>query len=263
MCLQSFSVLLVISSFIPQVSSGEVRSPKTLKACYDNFAPMQMTPGAEDARIGILHELFREVFAADGYTVEFHGPYPYARVIQEVEEGECDTTPVTVLGVSKKALYPRTPIYMSKYVFFTRRDLKWTYQGTASLDAIDIATIASYDYSSMDPEYQSYLKGKKRNVTTIAGGNNGERILKMIAAKRLDMFCEDQYVGRYNLKKFGLEENVKISGGLKKELSLYPIFSPHHPHAKTLLEIWDRRIEKLKADGSIKRIYQKYGLTLE
>lgn len=103
---------IIIAAMLASPLNAKPQSqPHLLRACYDTWAPLQMAPGGTDDREGILHDIFAEVFRMEGYRVEYRGPMPYARIIAEVEEGNCDVTPVTVKGVSKKALYPKTPIY--------------------------------------------------------------------------------------------------------------------------------------------------------
>ncbi len=251
----AFSLFLFAPAAFPE------SAPKLLRLCYDEWPPSTIFPTEQNPQRGFTIDMLTHIFSSNGYQVKYM-EVPYARGIELVRQGDCDLLAEVPDGAAKGVLYPEMNTFTYKQVFFVKKGSVWSYNGVASLKGLRVGNIAGYDYTSIDPEFQSYLQDpeNKKNITVLAGETALPQMMKMISAGRIDTFNEALLIGTYVIQRQGLTDTLTVAGASPKSLSEKPVFSPVHPNAKTLMKIWDEGRKKLRLNGKDKTFLEKYGL---
>jgi len=237
-----------------------------LKVCYDQWPPMTIYPTPKDPRRGFIIEMLSDIYKEAGYDLDFY-PVPLARGLDMVAKGECDLLPESAFSHNETDGYVFADEETFEYpmAFVVRNDDDLKYDGISSIQDRRVATGPGWDYSSMSLAYQSYLDDplNKANVETMAGENDVvNRILNMIATKRIDLYADNVFVLKYLINETGLSDQLKIVlAGPKYKLIEKPIFSTKIPLPKRqkLITIWNDGRRKIAPEKE-KKYLGKYGV---
>ena len=84
----------------------------------------------------------------------------------------------------------------------------------------------------------------------------------MLAAGRVRLTLEDEYVARYYLQResANVRNRVQFFGKPVSENSLHILVSLRHPQHAQIVAGFDKAIAAMKADGSYARLLKDYGL---
>jgi polar amino acid transport system substrate-binding protein len=242
---------------------------ETLKVCYDQWAPMTIFPTDEFSERGVVIDMVEKIYTAAGYELEYY-EVPLARGLDMVAEGLCDMLPEYLLSKNSDNgfVYAAEETFSYVTAFVIRRDDPWRYSGVQSLAARRIATGPGWDYSSMSMSYQGYIDDPKNvdNVEVVAGYDDViDRILRMIAENRVDLYADNELVLQYSLNQLDLnDELIIVRPGLENMLIEMPIFSKNIPAEKRqhLIGIWNEGRLSLKGEAE-EVLLKKYNVTLK
>jgi polar amino acid transport system substrate-binding protein len=251
---------------ISMTSQAEI---KTLKVCYDQWAPMTMFPTQEALDRGVVIDMLEQIYTAKGYQPEYY-EVPLARGLSMVADGLCDMLPEYLYSADaeKDFEYASQATFVYQTAFVVRRNEKWRYKGMQSIKGKRVATGPGWDYSSMSVEYQQYLDDPKNAnfVEVIAGADDVvDRILRMINAHRVDLYADNELVLQHGLNRLKLNDELMIvRPGLEKPLIEIPIFSKKLPAAKRqeLINIWDQGRMLMKGAPQ-QKLLEKYHVTID
>ncbi|EGH48420.1 extracellular solute-binding protein, partial [Pseudomonas syringae pv. pisi str. 1704B] len=86
--------------------------------------------------------------------------------------------------------------------------------------------------------------------------------IRMLAAERVDLTLEDEYVARYNLamEPDEVRDRVEFLPGSLSENSLHILVSLKNPHHDKIVADFDREITAMKADGTYDELLRLHGL---
>jgi polar amino acid transport system substrate-binding protein len=116
-----------------------------------------------------------------------------------------------------------------------------------------IAVVRGYAYS---PEFDEDVSLQKVPV------HNFAMAVRMVAADRVKLTLEDEYVARYYLAR----ESSKVRNAVEflpkalSENSLHILVSLKNPQHEQIVAGFDREIAEMKADGSYDRLMKQHGM---
>jgi len=234
---------------------------RTLRYVVSDWQPYSFkspTPAGQGIDVDILLAAAKQA----GCNVEILTNFPSARTYMMFKRGEVDVlTGFSVLEV-RRAYAGYTRSYRNEIVgVFGLSDALKPDDVKSYADVLDkklhlLAPSSGYwgaDYAAAEP---ALLQSKKLSKV-----DSPERALRMLSFKHGDLILNDSYVLQYTAKSLGV-------GPLQK-MTLEPARARVHiALSKTsttdadLLAI-DQALEKLLTDGSIDRIFQRYGVKVK
>jgi polar amino acid transport system substrate-binding protein len=251
--------------FLTLSISSALSRAEILKVCYDQWAPMTIFPTEGATSRGVVIDMLELIYTSKGYQLEYY-EVPLARGLDMVAEGICDMLPEYLFSSNSENdfVYAREATFAYPSAFVIRRDDPWRYNGMQSLKGKRIATGPGWDYSSMSLDYQNYIDAPKNLnfIEVIAGYDDVvDRIFRMIAEKRVDLYADNELVLQHVLNRLNLNDVLMIvRPGLEKKLIERPIFSKKISVEKRqeLISIWnDGRISiKGEQENNLLKKYQ-------
>jgi polar amino acid transport system substrate-binding protein len=255
--------------FLLATSMFNLSHAKTLKVCYDQWAPMTIFPSEVSPARGVVIDMLDQIYTSKGYKLIYY-EVPLARGLDMVAEGLCDMLPEYLFSKNstKGFVYASEKTFAYSSAFVVRRDDPWRYNGIESIKGKRIATGPGWDYSSMSVDYQNYIDDPKNSdlVEVIAGYDDVvDRIFRMIKENRVDLYVDNELVLQHILNRLNLGDDLEIvRPGLEKKLVEIPIFSKKIPAAKRqeLIKIWNEGRLSLKGEKE-KMLLNKYNVTFD
>ena len=255
--------------FLLATSMFNLSHAKTLKVCYDQWAPMTIFPSEVSPARGVVIDMLDQIYTSKGYKLIYY-EVPLARGLDMVAEGLCDILPEYLFSKNstKGFVYASEKTFAYSSAFVVRRDDPWRYNGIESIKGKRIATGPGWDYSSMSVDYQNYIDDPKNSdlVEVIAGYDDVvDRIFRMIKENRVDLYVDNKLVLQHILNRLNLGDDLEIvRPGLEKKLVEIPIFSKKIPAAKRqeLIKIWNEGRLSLKGEKE-KMLLNKYNVTFD
>jgi len=258
---------LVLSLALNGISSSS--HAETIKVCYDQWPPMTIFPSEESSARGVVIDMVEKIYTSKGYQMEYY-EVPLARGLSMVADGLCDMLPEYVFAEDpeNEFVYAAEETFAYTTAFVVRRGDEWRYNGVKSIFGKRIATGPGWDYSSMSPDYQKYIDDPKnaKSIEVISGYDDVvDRIFRMIAEKRVDLYADNELVLQYVLNRLGLNDVLQVvSPGLENKLFEMPIFSKSIPSEKRqdLIRIWNQGRVLMKGEEE-EALLKKYNVKFE
>ena len=142
---------------------------------------------------------------------------------------------------------------MNRVRFIKRRDEPIDYQNLEQLHDDPIAVVRGYAYSAA---FDQDVQLQKVPV------HNFAMAVRMLAAKRVKLTLEDEFVARYYLAR----ESPRVRNAVEflpkplSENSLHILVSLKNPEHEQIVASFDREIARMKADGSYARLMKEHGM---
>ena len=142
---------------------------------------------------------------------------------------------------------------LNRVRFLKRKDSPIEYKNLQQLHTFPIAIVRGYAYS---PEFDD--DGSLQKVPV----HNFSMAVRMVAADRVKLTLEDEYVARYHLAR----ESSKVRNAVEflptplSENSLHILVSLKNPQHEQIVAGFDREIAEMKADGSYARLMKQHGM---
>lgn len=178
---------------------------------------------------------------------------PWARALMGIGEGRYDILVNTWYNDSRTRLGAFSEPYLTNRIRLLRPQNKpLSYRRLADLYDYSIAVVRDYAYS---PGFDSDARLHKVAV------RNFSSAVRMLAAGRVDLTVEDEFVARYSLQRETKEvrEAVTFVEPPLGENNLHILVSLKHPEHRQIVERFDRAIAAMKADGSYARLLHQHG----
>ncbi|MBA1230273.1 transporter substrate-binding domain-containing protein [Pseudomonas viridiflava] len=244
------SYLLRALGFLVFLSMAHASAAEKLRLVADPWPPFTdalLTNG------GLATDIVSTALKRAGYTVEY-AQVPWARALLGLSEGRHDvlvdawfSEERTLIGQFSK------PYLVNRIRLLKRKDSPIAPQTQKQLHAYVIAVVRGYAYA---PEFDNDTSMQKVPV------QNFSAALRMLAAERVDLTLEDEYVARYklNLESEEIRDRVELLPGSLSENGLHILVSLKHPRHADIVESFDREIAAMKADGSYDELFRRHGL---
>ena len=202
---------------------------------------------------GLATDIVSTALARAGYASEFE-QVPWARALLGVSEGRYDVLVNAWYTDERTKLGKFSGEYLVNRIrFLKRKDAPIEYSNLQQLHSYPIAGVRGYAYSPAFDEDQSLQKIPVHSFAMA---------VRMVAADRVKLTLEDEYVARYYLAR----EPVKVRNAvefLPKPLSengLHILVSLKNPRNEQIVAGFDRAIAAMKADGSYERLLRQHGM---
>ncbi|WP_130906014.1 transporter substrate-binding domain-containing protein [Pseudomonas sp. Sample_22] len=202
---------------------------------------------------GLATDIVSTALARAGYASEFE-QVPWARALLGVSEGRYDVLVNAWYTDERTKLGKFSGEYLVNRIrFLKRKDAPIEYSNLQQLHSYPIAVVRGYAYSPAFDEDQSLQKIPVHSFAMA---------VRMVAADRVKLTLEDEYVARYYLAR----EPVKVRNAvefLPKPLSengLHILVSLKNPRNEQIVAGFDRAIATMKADGSYERLLRQHGM---
>ena len=202
---------------------------------------------------GLATDIVSTALARAGYASDFE-QVPWARALLGVGEGRYDVLVNAWYNEERTRLGQFSGEYLLNRVrFLKRKDAPIEYNNLQQLHTYPIAVVRGYAYS---PAFDEDVSLQKVPVHSFA------MAVRMLAADRVKLTLEDEYVARYYLAR----EPAKVRNAVEflpkplSENSLHILVSLKHPHHEQIVAGFDREIAEMKADGSYERLMKEHGM---
>lgn len=142
---------------------------------------------------------------------------------------------------------------LNRVRFIKRRDDPIDYQTLEQLHDYPIAVVRGYAYSAA---FDGDTQLQKVPV------HNFAMAVRMLAAQRVRLTVEDEYVARYYLSR----ESPRVRNAIEflpkplSENSLHILVSLKNPQHAQIVASFDREIASMKVDGSYARLMKAHGM---
>lgn len=202
---------------------------------------------------GLATDIVSTALARAGYASEFD-QVPWARAMLGISEGRYDV----LINAWYSEERTRVGVFSAEYMlnrirFIKRRDAPIQFNDLQQLHTYPIAVVRGYAYSRA---FDEDLQMQKVPV------HNFAMAVRMLAADRVKLTLEDEYVARYYLSR----ESAKVRDAVEflpkplSENSLHILVSLKNPEHKQIVAGFDREIAAMKADGSYARLLRRHGM---
>ena len=202
---------------------------------------------------GLATDIVSTALARAGYASDFE-QVPWARALMGVGDGRYDVLVNAWYDEARTQLGQFSAEYLLNRVrFIKRRDDPIEYQNLQQLHDYPIAVVRGYAYSA---DFDADPKLQKVPV------HNFAMAVRMLAAQRVRLTVEDEYVARYNLAR----ESSRVRNAVEflpkplSENSLHILVSLKNPQHAQIVAGFDRAIAAMKADGSYDKLLRQHGM---
>ena len=202
---------------------------------------------------GLSIEIVKAAFAAQGYTFD-HQFLPWARAVNEVEKGKIDILPDTwYTGERTKFLMFSQPYASNQVKFIKKAGNAFEYEGMESLTGKKIGIILKYGYGDEFMNAKNFTRdGVSDFITNI----------KKLVSGRVDLTLEDEIVAKSILSKKApdLLTQIEFTQNAYSSNDLHVTCGLANPRHEEIINAFNKGLEAIKADGTLKTIFERYGV---
>ena len=202
---------------------------------------------------GLATDIVSTALARAGYASDFE-QVPWARALKGVGDGRYDVLVNAWYDDARTQLGQFSSEYLLNRVrFIKRREDPIAFQNLEQLHDAPIAVVRGYAYSAA---FDGDAQLQKVPV------HNFSMAVRMLAAQRVRLTLEDEYVARYYLAR----ESVRVRNSVEflpmplSENSLHILVSLKNPDHAQIVAGFDREIALMKADGSYEQLMKQHGM---
>ncbi|MHC8353426.1 substrate-binding periplasmic protein [Pseudomonas sp. RT4P38] len=202
---------------------------------------------------GLATDIVSTALGRAGYASDFE-QVPWARALLGVGEGRYDVLVNAWYTDDRTKLGQYSGEYLLNRVrFLKRKDTPIEYNNLQQLHTYPIAMVRGYAYS---PAFDGDVSLQKVPVHSFS------MAVRMVAADRVKLTLEDEYVARYYLAG----ESSKVRNAVEflpkplSENSLHILVSLKNPRHAQIVAGFDREIAAMKVDGSYERLMKRHGM---
>ncbi|SHN10111.1 polar amino acid transport system substrate-binding protein [Pseudomonas asturiensis] len=244
------SYLLRAMGFLLVLTMASASAAEKLRIVADPWPPFT------DALLlngGLATDIVSTALRRAGYTTVYE-QVPWARAMLGVSEGRHDVLIAAWFSEDRTRIGQFSTEYLVNRVrLLKRRDSTIQTPTQEQLRAYVIAVVRGYAYSAA---FDNDALLKKIPVQSFS------MAIRMLAAARVDLTLEDEYVARYNLalEAEDVRNNVEFLPGSLSENGLHILVSLKNPKHAEIVAHFDREIAAMKADGSYDELFRLHGL---
>ncbi|MDR2317141.1 substrate-binding periplasmic protein [Pseudomonas monteilii] len=241
--------LLCVLGLLAMMLATPVAAHDKLRLVADSWPPFTDTsmPGG-----GLATSIVTTALARAGYATTFEEA-PWARALLGVSEGRYDVLINAWQNDSRARIGQFSSAYLTNRIRLLQRTGEpFRYQHQSDLYPYSIAVVRDYAYS---PEFDGDTRLNKVLV------RNFSSAVRMLAAGRVNLAVEDEYVARYNLQREpqDVRDGVMLVEPPLGENTLHILVSLKHPGHARIVEGFEQAIAAMKADGSYARLLRQHG----
>ncbi|MCE5975504.1 substrate-binding periplasmic protein [Pseudomonas sp. JR33AA] len=238
-------VLGLLATMLATPSLGHAK----LRLVADNWPPFTdaKMPGG-----GLATSIVTTALTRAGYASGYE-EVPWARALLGVGDGRYDVLINAWYNDSRANIGQFSSAYLSNRIrLLQRKSDAFSYKRLSDLYGYSIAVVRDYAYSAEFDGDSHLHKVPVRNFSSA---------VRMLAAGRVSLAVEDEYVARYYLQREpqDVRDGVMLVDPPLGENTLHILVSLKHPEHKRIVERFEQAIAAMKADGSYARLLHQYG----
>ncbi|AYG10274.1 amino acid ABC transporter substrate-binding protein [Pseudomonas fluorescens] len=236
--------LLVLLLLVPTVAAERLR---LVADAWPPFTDATLLNG------GLATDIVSTALARAGFASDFE-QVPWARALMGVGDGRYDVLINAWYDEARTQLGQFSDEYLLNRVrFIKRRDDPIEFQNLQQLHDYPVAVVRGYAYSA---EFDADPQLQKVPV------HNFAMAVRMLAARRVRLTVEDEYVARFHLARESprVRNAVEFLPKTLSENSLHILVSLKNPRHEQIVAGFDREIARMKADGSYARLLKQHGM---
>ncbi|MDF0748742.1 transporter substrate-binding domain-containing protein [Marinobacter sp. 71-i] len=195
---------------------------------------------------GSVARLVRDIFAEEGYQVEFHF-LPWKRAYREAAMGKHDATAIWMYAADRqKDFIYSDPVMNERFVLFYRKDDPVRWNRMADLSGLQLGGSIGYSYG---PAFDRAVEREILNVEWVA---STELNFRRLLFGRIDAFPEEINVGYYILRReTDPEEARQITHHPEPilENQSFLLFPANEPDTEKLREVFNKRLQAFRENG--------------
>lgn len=187
-----------------------------------------------------------------GFDSEFE-QVPWARALLGVEEGRYDVLINAWFNESRTRIGAFSSGYLINRIrLLKRKSDPLRFKALSDLTPYPIAVVRDYAYSSAFDADVQLQKIPVRNFSVA---------VRMLAAGRVGLTLEDEYVARYFLQRESrsVRESIEFVEKPLGENTLHILVSLKNPQHQQIVAGFNQAISEMKADGSYERLLKHFG----
>ncbi|MHC8336007.1 substrate-binding periplasmic protein [Pseudomonas sp. LB3P25] len=228
--------VMVFAMFCSLAQAGEGTTPSVIHLASEDWEDYTAADGH-----GLGWDVLREVFEPAGVKLDIRSE-PYVRSMGLAQRGEVDACVGSYLDESRDLLYPRWN-FDTDHIYAL---------GLASNPAPTPETLGNYRLAWVRGyDYQDYLPNIRRYNEVMRRTG----ILSMLTHNRADFYIDALTEVDYVLK--WAKDPSQFRRTHIAELPLYLCFAKT-PKARTLMALFDQRMEHLVKNGQLKPIFERW-----
>lgn len=252
-----FIYIIYILTYILNPLSSFAKEKIILAADY--WCPYNCNP--KDKNPGYLVEIAKLAFEKNNINIEYQ-LMSWHEALLKLESGQING----VIGAHddevEGAILPNTNLIKAKYASFTLLDNPWQYNENYSLDKKIIGLTVDYSYPSEIRNYiHSNMLIKPDKFIFHESNNSVSDNVNDIIINKTSVYIEEKSVANYYLENNNIKV-IKNSGNIPGDNKiLYIAFSKENSNSRRYSEILTSEFNKLKNNGTVKLLLDKYKLT--
>jgi polar amino acid transport system substrate-binding protein len=224
-------------------------SAATYEVGFYDYPPMMI----EDGRRGIYQDILDELakLTGDSFNVQY---YPYPRIGLLFNEGQLDIEPGVYPGWVKTQATPglfSVPFGKVVDVLVFAPHRAFPVKQPEDLRGKSVGMVRGYAYPELLPLIASGQLDRRNAL-------NEQQLLDMLAKSRFDQVIANKAVAQYNLLHIAEYRRLEIGD----VISAYDVSMRVQPKHAEWLDRLDAAIIQLKQQGTIDKIYARYGVHL-
>ncbi|MGY5539484.1 substrate-binding periplasmic protein [Vibrio brasiliensis] len=230
----------LLACFSSQASTPD--EPKVIKIAAGNWPPFI---GEQLEDYGYVGKTITDVFAKQGYLVEFHF-FPWKRAYKQASEGDFVATAVWMFAQERTEYFLFSdPVAQEQFVFFHRKDYPFQWQSLADIKGKHLGGGLGYSYGV---NLDKMLADEEITINRVETPNKAFQLLKY---RRVELVPEEKNIGLFTLGKMPIETQELITYNPKPFLTndSYLLFSKAHPEAEELMKLFNQGLKQMVSTG--------------
>lgn len=254
-CIAALILLLLLSILPHGVLADDLQIDRLRFVTDDNFVPYAFI---ENGKIkGIDCDIVMEMGRRMGVAISIE-LVPWKQLLHVTRIGACDGS-FSLFKTREREGYGifafPVPLHQSTYSVFTKFGEEFPFRGIWDLYGKRIAKNRGF---SISDDFDDAVKRKKLQVEEVESVENS---IRMLMAGRIDGFVGNLHTTIYHLRKMGLYDHiVRLLRPATEDRNGYLVLSRMGPlpNKNLLLEKINNTLIRMKVDGTIQRITDKY-----
>lgn len=212
---------------------------KIVKISAGNWPPFI---GEQLEEFGHVGQIVQQVFASQGYKVEFHF-YPWKRAYKKASDGHYVATAVWMYDKEREEHFMFSdPVAQEQFVFFHLKETEFSWSNLSDIKGKLLGGGLGYSYGeSLD----ALIESEQVSINRV---EDPEKAFQLLKYRRVELVPEEKHIGLFSLSKLPVETQALITYHPEPFLSnnSFLMFSKAHPDAKALLEIFNQGLKQIK-----------------
>lgn len=254
---QFLAVLGFILSVLLFGAQGAAYAEEVALCAEDAFVPFSEANGT-----GLSNDIVVAAYKAVGVDAKIK-VYPFTRLMVMVKDGSAigGFNAVPTSDTKADYLFGKSPIYVTHMYFYYNSQSPIVIDTEADIMAklvkpkVVVGDVAGYIYP---PAYTALTTSKDPNKSLKEESVDSDEILiKKLQAQRNKIALMTAEVADYHINRMGLQKAFG-HGKYVWDAPLYIAFSKKNPKSKHFMELFDKGMETIKANGTYDKILLKY-----